>query len=246
MTKKEIKEVFSTKGFDVFEYKSFCKDADKNVYLLYSKDSSRSFDFFGSVIIKGKKYTHADSEFTTTDLDELISHINSFNSMRFAPSYLYCPITRSKEKMRMAFEWYGNKVLGLTNLLDGYDRVINTDSETNPFDIINLPLRLNLKGKWDDDDITGSVSINKSYGKWVQVEFTDMDSMFDAINTLIEPFLLINCVNSICVIEKMSKGRKYDDVEEVNANNIFNPKIKKMKNTIKEMLNNALDKLNES
>ena len=94
-----------------------------------------------------------------------------------------------------------------------------------------------------DKSYNGSIIryFNKGFS-WIEAPFDSVDSMISAINSVLEPELLVNAANNINAANNMTKGRT--DVEASTIDNYFNIYKVNIKNAVKQALQEALNKLN--
>ena len=94
-----------------------------------------------------------------------------------------------------------------------------------------------------DKSYNGSIIryFNKGFS-WIEAPFDSVDSMISAINSVLEPELLVNAANNINAANNMTKGRT--DVEASIIDNYLNIYKVNIKNAVKQALQEALNKLN--
>ena len=94
-----------------------------------------------------------------------------------------------------------------------------------------------------DDSYNGSIIryFNKGFS-WIEAPFDSVNSMISAVNSVLEPELLVNAANNIDAANNMTKGRT--DVEAFTIGTNLNIYKTNTKNAVKQALQEALNKLN--
>ena len=94
-----------------------------------------------------------------------------------------------------------------------------------------------------DESYNGYITryFNKGFS-WIEAPFDSVDSMISAINSVLEPELIVNAANNINAVNNMTKGRT--DIEASIIDNYLNIHKVNIKNAVKQALQEALNKLN--
>ena len=226
-------KLFKPLGYKVFPRNMFYKD---NPYLDLYYDKL-GLDWFGEFKVFRKTYITSFGAKTKSP-EELIKLIEEYNKTRICPSYCYSPIATSWFNLQNAFTWY-LKSLGFRKDTSSYDNSIfmimtNIYGEEISRIYIDLP---------KDDSYNGSIIryFNKGFS-WIEVPFDSVDNMINAINSVLEPELLVNAANNIDAANNMTKDRTNTEASIIdNHLNIYKINIK---NAVKQALQEALNKLN--
>ena len=226
-------KLFKPLGYKVFPRNMFYKD---NPYLDLYYDKL-GLDWFGEFKVFRKTYITSFGAKTKSP-EELIKLIEEYNKTRICPSYCYSPTATSWFNVQNAFTWY-LKSLGFRKDTSSYDNSIfmimtNIYGEEISRIYIDLP---------KDESYNGYIIryFNRGFS-WIEVPFNSVDSMIIAINSVLEPELLVNAANNINAANNMTKGRT--DVEASIIDNHLNIYKVNIKNAVKQALREALNKLN--
>lgn len=228
---KKYDKLFKPLGYKVFSRNMFYKD---NPYLDLYYDKL-GLDWFGEFKVSCKTYITSFGAKTKSP-EELIKLIEEYNKTRICPSYCYSPTSTSWFNIQNAFTWY-LKSLGFhkdTSYHGTFMIMTNIYGEEISRIYIDLP---------KDDSYNGSIIryFNKGFS-WIEAPFDSVDSMISAINSILEPELLVNATNNIDAANNMTKGRT--DVEVFGIDNHLNVYKANTKNAVKQALQEALNKLN--
>ena len=230
---KKYDKLFKPLGYKVFPRNMFYKD---NPYLDLYYDKL-GLDWFGEFKVSSKTYITSFGAKTKSP-EELIKLIEEYNKTRICPSYCYSPTATSWANLQSAFTWY-LKSLGFRKDTSSYNHstfmiMTNIYGEEISRIYIDLP---------KDDSYNGSIIryFNKGFS-WIEASFNSVDSMISAINSVLEPELLVNATNNIDAANNMTKGRT--DVEASIIDNHLNIYKVNTKNAVKQALQEALNKLN--
>ena len=226
-------KLFKPLGYKVFPRNTFYKD---NPYLDLYYDKL-GLDWFGEFKVFRKTYITSFGAKTKSP-EELIKLIEEYNKTRICPSYCYCPTATSWFNTQNAFTWY-LKLLGFRKDTSFYNHgtfkiMTNIYGEEISRIYIDLP---------KDESYNGYIIryFNKGFS-WIEVPFNSVDSMIIAINSVLEPELLVNAANNINAVNNMTKGRT--DIEASIIDNHLNIHIVNIINAVKQALQEALNKLN--
>lgn len=228
---KKYDKLFKPLGYKVFPRNMFYKD---NPYLDLYYDKL-GLDWFGEFKVSRKTYITSFGAKTKSP-EELIKLIEEYNKTRICPSYCYSPTLTGWANLQSAFTWY-LKSLGFykdTSYHGTFMIMTNIYGEEISRIYINLP---------KDNSYNGSIIryLNKGFS-WIEAPFDSIDSMISAINSILEPELLINAASNIDAANHMTKGRT--DVEAFGIDNHLNVYKANTKNAVKQALQEALNKLN--
>ena len=230
---KKYDKLFKPLGYKVFPRNMFYKD---NPYLDLYYDKL-GLDWFGEFKVSCKTYITSFGAKTKSP-EELIKLIEEYNKTRICPSYCYSPTSTSWANLQRAFTWY-LKSLGFCKDTSSYDNSIfmimtNIYGEEISRIYIDLP---------KNESYNGYIIryFNKGFS-WIEASFDSVDSMISAINSVLEPELLVNAANNINAANNMTKGRT--DVEAFGIDNHLNIYKANTKNAVKQALQEALNKLN--
>ena len=228
---KKYDKLFKPLGYKVFPRNTFYKD---NPYLDLYYDKL-GLDWFGEFKVSRKTYITSFGAKTKSP-EELIKLIEEYNKTRICPSYCYCPTATSWFNVQNAFTWY-LKSLGFhkdTSNHGTFMIMTNIYGEEISRIYIDFP---------KDESYNGSIIryFNKGFS-WIEVPFDSVDSMISAINSVLEPELLVNATNNINAVNNMTKDRT--DVEASIIDNHLNIHKVNIKNAVKQALQEALNKLN--
>lgn len=230
---KKYDKLFKPLGYKVFPRNMFYKD---NPYLDLYYDKL-GLDWFGEFKVFRKTYITSFGAKTKSP-EELIKLIEEYNKTRICPSYCYCPTATSWFNVQNAFTWY-LKSLGFHKDTSFHNHgtfmiMTNIYGEEISRIYIDLP---------KDESYNGYITryFNKGFS-WIEVPFNSVDSMISAINSVLEPELLVNAANNINAVNNMTKGRT--DVEASIIDNYLNIYKVNIKNAVKQALQEALNKLN--
>ena len=226
-------KLFKPLGYKVFPRNMVYKD---NPYLDLYYDRL-GLDWFGEFKVSRKTYITSFGAKTKSP-EELIKLIEEYNKTRICPSYCYSPIATSWFNVQSAFTWY-LKSLGFHKDTSFYNHgtfmiMTNIYGEEISRIYIDLP---------KDDSYNGSIIryFNKGFS-WIEAPFNSVDSMISAVNSVLEPELLVNAASNINATNNMTKGRT--DVEASIIDNHLNIYKVNIKNAVKQALQEALNKLN--
>ena len=224
-------KLFKPLGYKVFPRNMFYKD---NPYLDLYYDKL-GLDWFGEFKVFRKNYITSLGAKTKSP-EELIKLIEEYNKTRICPSYCYSPTATSWYNVQNAFTWY-LKSLGFrkdTSYHGTFMIMTNIYGEEISRIYIDLP---------KDESYNGYIIryFNRGFS-WIEVPFNSVDSMIIAINSVLEPELLVNAANNINAANNMTKGRT--DVEASIIDNHLNIYKVNIKNAVKQALQEALNKLN--
>ena len=230
---KKYDKFFKPLGYKVFPRNMFYKD---NPYLDLYYDKL-GLDWFGEFKVFRKTYITSFGAKTKSP-EELIKLIEEYNNTRICPSYCYSPTSTSWANLQSAFTWY-LKSLGFQRDTSFYNHgtfmiMTNIYGEEISRIYIDLP---------KDDSYNGSIIryFNKGFS-WIEAFFDSVDSMISAINSVLEPELLVNAANNIDAANNMTKGRTDTEVSAIGIDlNIYKTNTK---NAVKQALQEALNKLN--
>ena len=105
--------------------------------------------------------------------------------------------------------------------------------------------KISLKTDYHNNNYEGVIyrSINGGWS-WMESKFNSIESMFAAINSIVEPEILINAANALNISSKMTN--KYNGIDFVKVDNSLNIYKMNAKNAIKNALENALNTLKEN
>ena len=223
-------KIFKPLGYKVFSRNYFEPNSNKlDLYI-----DKEGLDWFGEFTVKGKYYITSQGDKTDSP-EDLIMLIAEYNKTRVCPSYCYSPTSTSWANLQAAFRWY-LETLGF-----------HTDSSWHYMDMILT----NIYGEEisrirmyipKDDSYNGAIIRNlaKSFS-WIEASFDSVDSMISAINSVLEPELLINAANSINSVTNMTKSRTNTEFKAITSNlNVYKCNTK---NAIKSALEEALNRL---
>lgn len=227
---KKYDKLFKPLGYKVFPRNMFYKD---NPYLDLYYDKL-GLDWFGEFKISSKTYITSFGAKTKSP-EELIKLIEEYNKSRICPSYCYSPTATSWANIENAFKWY-LKSLGFVS----DDSIFSYRTSMvlkNLYDEPIIKLSLNCK-----DDGSGNIVRSLKSFSWVEARFNGVDNMISAVNSILEPELLVNAANNIDAANNMTKGRT--DVEVFGIDNHLNVYKANTKNAVKQALQEALNKLN--
>ena len=229
---KYYTQIFEPLGFKVFS-RDFSNSAHGTFDLYYNE---LGCNWFGEFTVKGKSYITSQGDKTDSP-EDLIMLITEYNKIRVCPSYCYNPAATSWANLGNAFSWY-LETLGFhrdsgwhyTNMI-----LTNIYGEEISKIYIDLP---------KDDSYNGSIirNIAKSFS-WIEASFNSVDSMISAVNSVLEPELLINAANSINSVTNMTKSRTNTEFKAI-TNNLDVYKCN-TKNAVKTALEEALNRLNQ-
>lgn len=229
---KYYTQIFEPLGFKVFS-RDFSNSTHGTFDLYYNE---MGCNWFGEFTVKGKSYITSQGDKTDSP-EDLIMLITEYNKIRVCPSYCYNPTATSWANLQNAFSWY-LETLGFhrdsgwhyTNMI-----LTNIYGEEISKIYIDLP---------KDDSYNGSIirNIAKSFS-WIEASFNSVDSMISAVNSVLEPELLINAANSINSVTSMTKSRTNIEFKAI-TNNLDVYKCN-TKNAIKAALTEALNRLNQ-
>lgn len=230
---KKYDKLFKPLGYKVFPRNMFYKD---NPYLDLYYDKL-GLDWFGEFKVSSKTYITSFGEKTKSP-EKLIKLIEEYNKTRICPSYCYSPTATSWFNIQNAFTWY-LKSLGFHKDTSFYNHgtfmiMTNIYGEEISRIYIDLP---------KDGSYNGSIIryFNKGFS-WIEASFDSVDSMISAVNSVLEPELLVNAANNINAANNMTKDRT--DVEASIIDNHLNIYKVNIKNIVKQALQEALNKLN--
>ena len=229
---KYYTQIFEPLGFKVFS-RDFSNSAHGTFDLYYNK---MGCNWFGEFTVRGNNYITSQGDKTDSP-EDLIMLITEYNKIRVCPSYCYNPAATSWANLQNAFSWY-LETLGFhrdsgwhyTNMI-----LTNIYGEEISKIYIDLP---------KDDSYNGSIirNIAKSFS-WIEASFNSVDSMISAVNSVLEPELLINAANSINSVTNMTKSRTNIEFKAI-TNNLDVYKCN-TKNAVKTALTEALNRLNQ-
>ena len=228
--------------FEPLGYKVLSRDYSlkvNTIFDLYAIKSTSEVEWFGSfntIKKKGNVY-YQNSDFITDSPKELVEKIKSHNDMQICPSYCYAPIYTPHTNLALAFKWY------LTQL----DFVNEPDSDTMVLKNMygENTCKVKLYCDYEAKNYHGEIIRYLTNGlSFIKTTFNSVDSMIGAINSIIEPELLIDTVQKLNIVKKMTDNRDYSN-EFVATDNMFTEHKINMKNTLKVALKNALEKIDQ-
>lgn len=223
-------KIFKPLGYKVFSRNYFEPNSNKlDLYI-----DKLGLNWFGEFTVKGKYYITSQGDKTDSP-EDLIMLIAEYNKTKVCPSYCYSPTSTSWANLQAAFRWY-LETLGF-----------HTDSGWHYMDMILT----NIYGEEisrvhiyipKDDSYNGSIVRHLKGFSWIEASFDSVDSMISAINSVLEPELLINAANSINSVTNMIKSRNNTELKTITSNlDVYKCNTK---NAIKSALEEALNRLN--
>lgn len=235
-----LNDTFKPLGYFVLKRRASGKKSEW--YDLYDDSSERGFEYFGSLkIIKTvnqKKVfkTSVPKSKSMESANEVIQIIRDYNSTRLLPADFYSPARNQEYNIESAFAWYLEKL--------GFKRSNKFLMSDNTFVLTNLygEYVCNLTLCIDDaETCKGSVVRSLPSFKWIESSFESLEQMIGSVNSLLEPEMLISCVNNFNVAKSLTKDRS----DNISANEISLTGLqqKNIKNALKEALSNAIASL---
>lgn len=223
-------KIFKPLGYKVFSRKYFEPNSNK-LDLFIDK---LGLDWFGEFTVKGKYYITSQGDKTDSP-EDLIMLIAEYNKTRVCPSYCYSPASTSWANLQVAFRWY-LETLGFHESYDWhYMGIILTNIYGEEISKISIDLP-------KDDSYNGSIVRYLKGFSWIEASFDSVDSMISAVNSILEPELLINAVNCINGVTNMTKSRTNTELKTITSNlDVYKCNTK---NAIKSALEEALNRLN--
>lgn len=223
-------KLFKPLGYKVFPRNIFYKG---NPYLDLYYDKL-GLDWFGEFKVSRKTYITSFGAKTKSP-EELIKLIEEYNKTRICPSYCYCPTATNWANIDNAFRWYLQSLGFVSD-----DSIFSCNTSMILENLYGEPIiKLSLYCK---DDGSGDIVRHLKGFSWIEAKFNGVDSMISAVNSILEPELLVNATNNIDAANNMTKGRT--DVEASVIDNYLNIYKVNTKNAVKQALQEALNKLN--
>lgn len=222
-------KIFKPLGYKVFSRKYFEPNSNKlDLYI-----DKLGLDWFGEFTVKGKYYITSQGDKTDSPKD-LIMLIAEYNKTRVCPSYCYSPASTSWANLQVAFRWYLETLGFHTDSGWHYMDMILTNIYGEEISKISIDLP-------KDRSYKGSIVRHLKGFSWIEASFDSVDSMISAINSVLEPELLINAANSINSITNMTNSRTNTEFKAITSNlNVYKCNTK---NAIKAALEEALNRL---
>lgn len=222
-------KIFKPLGYKVFSRKYFEPNSNKlDLYI-----DKLGLDWFGEFTVKGKYYITSQGDKTDSPKD-LIMLIAEYNKTRVCPSYCYSPASTSWANLQVAFRWYLETLGFHTDSGWHYMDMILTNIYGEEISKISIDLP-------KDRSYKGSIVRHLKGFSWIEASFDSVDSMISAINSVLEPELLINAANSINSVTNMTNSRTNTEFKAITSNlNVYKCNTK---NAIKAALEEALNRL---
>ena len=223
-------KIFKPLGYKVFSRKYFEPNSNKlDLYI-----DKLGLDWFGEFTVKGKNYITSQGDKTDSP-EDLIMIITEYNKTRVCPSYCYNPTSTSWANLQVAFRWY-LKTLGFHESSNWrYVDMVLTNVYGEEISRISIDLP-------KDGSYNGSIVRYLKGFSWIEASFDSVDSMISAINSILEPELLINAATSISSVTNMTKSRTNTELTTItNSLDVYKYNTK---NAIKSALEEALNRLN--
>lgn len=222
-------KIFKPLGYKVFSRKYFEPNSNKlDLYI-----DKLGLNWFGEFTVKGKYYITSQGDKTDSPKD-LIMLIAEYNKTRVCPSYCYSPASTSWANLQVAFRWYLETLGFHTDSGWHYMDMILTNIYGEEISKISIDLP-------KDRSYKGSIVRHLKGFSWIEASFDSVDSMISAINSVLEPELLINAANSINSVTNMTNSRTNTEFKAITSNlNVYKCNTK---NAIKAALEEALNRL---
>lgn len=229
---KYYTQIFEPLGFKVFS-RDFSNSAHGTFDLYYNE---MGCNWFGEFTVRGNNYITSQGDKIASP-EDLIMLITEYNKTRVCPSYCYNPAATSWANLQNAFSWYLETLGFHRDSGWHYMNMILTNIYGEEISKIYIDLP-------KDDSYNGSIirNITKSFS-WIEASFDSVDSMISAVNSVLEPELLINAANSINSVTNMTKSRT--DTELTTITSSLDMYKCNTKNAIKAALTEALNRLNQ-
>ena len=205
-------------------------------YILYDKEGHARREtmlFVGQFYLTDKKdgYIFNDKVYYTTE--ELIDAMKAWGKTLPFDVELYNPLYKPSYRIECGIHDYFKSMGFETDWLYRHNTFILKDcygKEICSF-IFNI----------DEDTAKGDIVFNINDGKWIQSEFTDLESAVGAVNTMIAPYCAILQSKFTQVFSKMTKARvnslstvKFDLSKlQVSTTNSIDSTIEMLENEIK-------------
>lgn len=231
---KYYTQIFEPLGFKVFS-RDFSNSAHGTFDLYYNE---MGCNWFGEFTVRGNNYITSQGDKTDSP-EDLIMLIAEYNKTRVCPSYCYSPTSTSWANLQVAFRWY-LETLGFHKDTSFYNHgtfMIMTNIYGDEINRIYIDLP-------KDNSYEGSIVRYFYKGfSWIEASFDSVDSMISAVNSVLEPELLINAANSINSVTNMTKSRTSTEFKTITSNlDVYKCNTK---NAIKSALAEALNRLNQ-
>lgn len=222
-------KIFKPLGYKVFSRKYFEPNSNKlDLYI-----DKLGLNWFGEFTVKGKYYITSQGDKTDSP-EDLIMLIAEYNKTRVCPSYCYSPTSTSWANLQAAFRWYLETLGFHTDSGWHYMDMILTNIYGEEISRIHIYIP-------KDDSYNGSIVRHLKGFSWIEAHFDSVDSMISAVNSILEPELLINATNSISSVTNMTKSRTDTELTTITSNlDVYKYNTK---NAIKAALEEALNRL---
>ena len=241
MTRNEITEAL--KVLNLVPLHSWTMSSGYNIYDCGNRSYGISPAYVGTFeMLHGRLYFNGKCY--GNRITEMLDAIRDFNNTREWPAYYYDPNARRSYITSCIIGNY-LKLLGFEypTFDEMWNNGMNSTSTTyfvrhDIYGEIKRTLMLYID---DDNAEAGRIVIPIGRYSWVESKFNNLHEAFAAINSLLEPELLIDAANNIKAVSEMTSDRQYDNVytkyADLNTMTIYTAKLK---DALKPMLENAV------
>lgn len=177
---------------------------------------------------------------------KMLAQAEKDNESKPFPSYVYCPITRDPYKVMHYVRDYMESI-GFSIPRWGEQFCWSGRSTGDSFVMKNIydePISHIevVMDKWDEGT-SGKVYRSIGHGwAWCEVSFKGFEDVLGAINSILEPEVLVNAAKYIATSSNMNSERK-DDVQAVAVTDALDVMKSDMKKQIISLLENTLKRL---
>jgi len=177
---------------------------------------------------------------------KMLKQAEKDNESKPFPSYVYCPITREPYKVMHYVRDYMESIgFSIPNWGEKFcwngrgngDSFVMKNIYGEPISHIEV-----VMNKWDEGT---SGKVYRSIGNgwsWYEVSFKGFEDVLGAINSILEPEVLVNAAKYIATASKMNSERK-DDVQTVEVTSTLDIMKSNMKKQTISILENTLKRL---
>ena len=224
-----------------------------DVALLPDKDSRvnvfhKGFNYITSfdLVNDGDFYKYKYNGELYNAFSKMLAQAEKDNESKPFPSYVYCPITREPHKVMHYVRDYMESI-GFIIPQWGEKFCWSGSSTGDSFVMKNIygePIS-HIEVIMDNWDEGTSGKVYRSIGsgwKWCEVSFKGFEDVLGAINSTLEPEVLVNAAKYIATASNMNSERK-DDVQAVTVTSSLDVMKSNMKEQTISILENTLKRL---
>lgn len=234
-SKKKIEEEFKGIGYRAFVFDDKIQLYNPNETTKYS-----NLPYVATVTAKGNSYVFNNKKYS--DLLELKNAVAEYNTkLEYAPE-TYDPFLTEEARTNMRIDTYLEQ-------LEFKSKYAYKGSCYEITDMYGLSI-IKLNVFFDDDndiknECNGTILIHLKNSAWIESRFKNIEEAITAINSIVKTNLFVIAAKCHNAIEKSIRTLNLDNVQMVDASNLFNIKTKSMKEDLIAELEKTLKELKE-